>query len=147
MNPGFKYFKDRLLRINGILSKELLLRPDMVDSDDEPCLIVVKNGNTTGVTIGRATGMRSFVRDEMTGEESTELAIYGYNKKAGVFSAKGDSGALVVDGLGRMAGLLSGGTSKPLTETLDVSYVTPMWWLLPRIKAKYPHADLFRETF
>jgi len=89
----------------------------------------------------------SAIRNEKTGEESTELAIYGYDKKSGVFSAKGDSGALVVDGLGRMVGLLTGGTSKPLTETLDVSYATSLWWLLPRIKAKYPHADLIRKTF
>jgi len=110
----------------------------MLNSNNEPCLIVIKDGNTR---------MRSFVRNEKTGEESTELAIYCYNKKFGAFSAKGDSGALIVDGLGRMVGLLTGGTSKPLTETLDVSYVTPLWWLLPRNKAKYPHADLIRKTF
>jgi len=145
--PTFNYPDDRLLRIDGIVSKERLLSPDMLDSNKDPYLIVIKDGNTIGVTIGRATGMQSFVRNEKTGEESTELAIYGYVKKSGVFSAKGDSGALVVDGLGRMVGLLTGGTSKPLKETLDVSYATSLWWLLPCIKAKYPHADLIRKTF
>jgi len=145
--PAFEYPLDRLLRINGIISKELLLSPDMLDSNNEPCLLVIKDGNTTGVTIGRATGMESFVRDYVTGEESTELAVYNYDKDSNSFSAMGDSGSLIVDGLGRMAGLLTGGTSKSNLETVDVSYATPLWWLMLRIKAKYPHADLFRQAF
>ncbi|KAF8642055.1 hypothetical protein AX16_009711, partial [Volvariella volvacea WC 439] len=148
--PGkttFKYPEGRLLKISGILSKELLYDPDMVDGNDDPCLIVIKDGNTTGVTIGRMTGLESFTRDDKTGEEFIELAIYNYDKNSCVFSAKGDSGSLIVDGLGRMAGLLTGGSYKTLTATADVTYATPMWWLWARIKAKYPHADLFRTTF
>ena len=78
--PTFNYPDDQLLRIDGIVSKERLLSPDMLDSNNEPCLIVIKDGNTTGATIGRASGMQSFVRNEKTGEKSTELAIYCYNK-------------------------------------------------------------------
>ena len=36
--------------------------PDMWDVDGEPCLLVVKNGNASGTTIGRANGVFSVVR-------------------------------------------------------------------------------------
>lgn len=144
---AFEYPVGRQLRINGIISKELLIAPDLLDNNDQPCLIVLKDGNTTGITVGRATGMELFVRDDATGEESIELAIYNYTKGSGVFSAKGDSGSLIVDGLGRMAGLLTGGTSKGGSDRASVTYATPIWWLWGRIKEKYPHADLYRTTF
>ncbi|KZT19676.1 hypothetical protein NEOLEDRAFT_1232745, partial [Neolentinus lepideus HHB14362 ss-1] len=78
----FKYPSDRLLPLRGMISRELMRRPDMLDHDNEPCLIVIKNGNATGVIIGRATGLFSFVRDEDTGEESKEWAIYNYDKNS-----------------------------------------------------------------
>ena len=53
--------------------------------------------------------MESFVRDDDTGQEFIELAINNYDKRSGEFSQKGDSGSLIVDGLGRMVGA---GTSK-----------------------------------
>jgi hypothetical protein len=82
----------------------------MLDHDNEACLLVIKNGNTTDVTIRRATGIFSFVRDDDTGEESMEWAIYKYDNNSGVFSAPSDSGSITVDGLGRIGGLLTGGT-------------------------------------
>ena len=140
----FKYPENRQLRINGIVSKELLVKPDQRDDNNQPCLIVLKDGNTTDLTVGRATGMESFVRDDDTKEESKELAIYNYDKSSGVFSAKGDSGSLIVDGFGRMVGLLNGGTAKAGLKSADVTYAIPMYWLWPRIKAKYKYADLNR---
>jgi len=115
--------------------------------DDQPCFIVLKDGNSTDLTVGRATGMESFVHDDDTGQESIELAIYNYDKRSGEFSQKGDSGSLIVDGLGRMVGLLHSGTSKWGLDLADVTYATPMWWLWPRTKAKYPHADLNRVAW
>jgi len=78
---AFKYPEGRQLRINGIVSKELLVNPDLLNDNDLPCLIVPKDGDTTDLTVGCATGLESFVRDDGTEEESTELAIYKYNKK------------------------------------------------------------------
>jgi hypothetical protein len=41
--------------------------PDMFDVNHEPCLLVVKSGNTTGITIarsiGRANGVFSIVHE------------------------------------------------------------------------------------
>ncbi|KAH9933544.1 hypothetical protein B0H21DRAFT_825804 [Amylocystis lapponica] len=140
----FKYPSDRLLPLRDMISEELMCRPDMLDHDSEPCLIVIKSGNATGVTIGRATGIFSFVRVDDTGEESKEWAIYNYDENSGVFSAPGDSGSIVVDGRGRIGGLLTGGAGK--TETSDVTYVTPMFWLWPRIKEHFPNAHLNATT-
>jgi hypothetical protein len=113
----FKYPDDRLLPLCDMFTKELMREPDMLDHDNEACLLVIKSGNTTNITIRRATGIFSFVRDDDTGEESMEWAIYNYDNKSGVFSAPGDSGSIIVDGLGRIGGLLTGGTGK--TERSD----------------------------
>jgi hypothetical protein len=107
-------------------------------------LFVIKNGNATGVTIGRATGIFSFVRSNLSSQGSKEWAIYNYDNKSGVFSARGDSGSIIVDRLGRIGGLLTGGAGK--TETSDVTYATPMFWLWPRIKQHFPNAHLYPTT-
>jgi len=136
----FKYPSDRLLPLRDIITEELMRNPNMLDHDNEACLFVIKSGGTTGVTIGRATGIFSIVRADLSGQGSKEWAIYNYDNKSGVFSAPGDSGSVIVDGLGRIGGLLTGGTGK--TETSDVTYATPMWWLLPRIRKHFPNAHL-----
>jgi hypothetical protein len=140
----FKYPDNRLLPLGKILSEERMRDPDMLDHNNEPCLLVIKDGNATGVRIGRATGVFSFVRDEDTGEESMEWAIYNYDSNSGVFSAPGDSGSIVVTGLGDIGGMINGGTGK--TETSDVTYATPMFWLWPRVKTHFPHANLYPTT-
>ncbi|KAI0760742.1 hypothetical protein C8Q74DRAFT_251673 [Fomes fomentarius] len=137
----FKYPDDRLLRLHDTISKELMIEPDMLDHNNDPCLLVIKNGNATDVTIGRATGIFSFVRDDESGKESMEWAIYNYDSKSDVFSAPGDSGSIIVDGRGRVGGMLTGGAGR--TETSDVTYATPMWWLWPRIQQRFPNANMF----
>jgi hypothetical protein len=141
---AFKYPDGRLLPLRDMITEELMREPDMLDHDKEACLLVIKNGNATDVTIGRATGMFSFVRDKDTGQESREWAIFNYGDNSGVFSDYGDSGSIIVDGLGRIGGLLTGGTGK--AETLDITYATPMWWLWPRIKQHFPNAHLYPTT-
>ena len=142
----FKYPENRQLRIGGIVTKEHLANPDLFDSDGQPCLIVLKDGSTTDLTVERYAGLESFLCDK-GGVESIELAIYNYDKKSSPFSAKGDSGSLIFDGLGRMVGLLHSGKSKPGLSTAHVAYATPIWWLVGRIRAKYPYADFYRTTW
>ena len=62
-NWEFEYPVDRLLPLMGTITEDLMRKPDMWDSDGNPCLLVVKNGNATGTTIGRANGVFSIVRD------------------------------------------------------------------------------------
>jgi hypothetical protein len=142
----FKYPEGRLLPLRDIIPKDCMRKPGMLDHDGEPCLLVIKNGNATGVTIGRATGIFSFTREYFTNnthQTSMEWAIFPYDKKSGVFSALGDSGSIIVDGRGRIGGLLTAGAGKTCTESLDVTYATPFFWLFPRIKANgFPNAHL-----
>lgn len=123
-----------------------MAKPNTLDKDGAACLLVVKTGNATGTTFGRANGVYSFVREYFsngTHWTSKEWAILPYSQKDGAFSAVGDSGAVVADGHGRIGGMLTGGAGKT-AEDLDISYATPFWWLLPRIiKANgFPDAHL-----
>lgn len=89
-------------------------------------------------------GINSFVREyfpDGTQRTSKEWAILPYDHKSGAFSAPGDSGAIIVDGNGRIAGLLTGGAG--LTEATDVTYASPFYWLLQRIQNHFPNAHLY----
>ena len=119
--------------------------PDMWDVDGELCLLVVKNGDATGTTIGRANGVFSIVRDYFNDpsvyQTSMEWGIINYDGKSEVFSKPGDSGSIVADIRGRIGGMLTGGSGK--TERPDMTYATPFWWLLERIRANgFPNAHL-----
>jgi len=143
----FEYPGGRQLRINGILTRELLADPDLYGPDGEPCLVVMKDGSATDLTVGLYAGLESFVCDDL-GVESIELGIYNYDKKKGLtFSEKGDSGALVFDGEGRMVGQLHSGINKGGSTSNHVTYATPAHFLIRCIKAKYPHADFNRVTW
>jgi hypothetical protein len=140
----FKYPVGGLLQVKGVVEEEEIRQPTSLDENGEECLIVIKNGKSTGATIGRGTGMESFVREyHDSGMHSTsmEIAIYPYNHKDGAFSAPGDSGSIVLDGLGRVVGLLTGGSGT--TDTTDVTYVTPYFWVQEQIKKAFPDSHLY----
>ncbi|KAF8642657.1 hypothetical protein AX16_009453 [Volvariella volvacea WC 439] len=145
-NWTFEYPDNRLLPIRGVITKQLMRSPDMLDEDGEPCLLVVKNGNAAGTTLGRANGVFSIVRTYTAGGEvvtgtSMEWGIINYNSKADVFCKPGDSGSLVADIRGRAGGMITAGAGQ--TDSLDMTYATPMSWLLTRIKANgFPNAHL-----
>jgi hypothetical protein len=99
---------------------------------------------STGVTIGRGTDIESFVRvydDHGIKSTSMEIAIHPYSHKDGAFSACGDSGSIVVDGLGRIVGLLTG--SSGATDSTDVTYVTPYFRVEEQIKKAFPNSYLY----
>jgi hypothetical protein len=146
LQEGFKYPEGRQMRINGIVSQELLASPDLFDSEGKPCFIVLKQGSTTNLTVGRYAGLESFLCDE-NGVKSVEIAIYNFGERSGPFSDKGDSGALVFDSFGRMVALLHSGKSKSDLTSSYVTYCTPAWWLIPRIKKRYPYADFNRTAW
>ena len=141
---SFKYPVGGLLQVKGIVKEEEIRQPTLLDANGEECLIVIKHGKSTGVTIGRGTGIESFVReyhDYGIKSTSMEIAIYPYNHKDGAFSAPGDSGSIVVDGLGRIVGLLTGGSGT--TDSTDVTYVTPYFWVEEQIKKAFPDCYLY----
>jgi hypothetical protein len=141
----FTYPRGRLFQLRDIVKEDELRHPTMLDANGEECLLVVKNGTSTGVTIGRATGIMSFVREyfeDDAHETSMELAIYPYGNKDGAFSAPGDSGSIIADSKGRIVGHLTGGAGQ--TDSTDVTYATPFYWLFDeRIKEHFPNAYLY----
>jgi hypothetical protein len=129
----------------GTITDDLMRKPDMWDSNGEPCLLVVKNGNATGTTIGRANGVFSIVRDYFNdmsvNQTSMEWAIINYESKSEVFSEPGDSGSAIADIRGRIGGMITG--SSGMMDSSDMTYATPFWWLLGRIRANgFPNAHL-----
>jgi hypothetical protein len=59
----FKYPLGGLLQVNGVVKEAELRSPKRLDANGEECLLVVKNGKTTGVTIGRVAGIESVIPD------------------------------------------------------------------------------------
>ncbi|KAH8987390.1 hypothetical protein EDB86DRAFT_3065748 [Lactarius hatsudake] len=143
---SFEYPLDGLLPVEGVIAEDELRRPQMHDADGEPYFMVIKNGSATGTTIGCANGIKSFVRQHFPDgkhETSMEWAILGHGLRSRGFSAPGDSGAIIVDGEGRIGGLLTGGSGR--NESIDVTYATPFYWLLEeRIKTRFPNAHLYQ---
>lgn len=150
----FEYPYDRLLPLQDVISEDMMHHPDTVDHNGEPCLYVIKNGHTTGVTIGQATGVFSHVREyfpNQTSQTSMEWSILPYDndwrtppfvhQNSRTFATGGDSGSVIVDGHGHYGGLLTGGAGR--ISSFDITYATPIWWLLAVIKANgFPDAHL-----
>lgn len=145
---SFKYPRGGLLQLRDVVKEDELRHPTMLDANGEECLIVVKNGNTTGVTVGRATGIESFVReyddDGSIHSTSMEVAIYPYSHKDGAFSAPGDSGSVIADANSRIVGILTGGAGN--TDSTDITYASPYYWVENRIKKSFPDSYLYPIT-
>ena len=66
-----------------------------------------------------------------------ELPIYLYGTKDSTFSAPGDSGSIIADGKGCIAGHLISGAGK--TDSTDVMYAMPFYWLFDEhVKKCFP---------
>lgn len=129
----------------GLVTDDLMHNPDMWDSNGEPCLLVIKAGGATNTTIGRANGVfsivRTYFRDMAIHQTSMEWAILNYDSHSEIFSDKGDSGSIIADIRGRIGGMLTGGSGK--RDSSDITYATPFWWLLERIKSNgFPDVHL-----
>ncbi|KAJ7634708.1 hypothetical protein FB45DRAFT_865374 [Roridomyces roridus] len=147
---SFEYPDDGKLQVTVCAGELTLSMPNERDADGRRCLTVGKDGNSTDLTVGRYSGLQSFLRTE-TGVESMEVAVYnsGYS---GVepFSDKGDSGALVWYMAGKEAhivGQLHTGVNIGGPSSIYVSYCTPGWWLLEQVKKEYKFADFFRTSW
>jgi hypothetical protein len=96
--------------------------------------MVIKRGLKTGLTVGRANNIISYTRKYFEGippKDSKEWSIVGYDKSR-AFSEKGDSGAAIVDGQGRIGGLLTGGAG--IKTSLDITYATPISFIMNQIR-------------
>ncbi|KAJ6463459.1 hypothetical protein C8R45DRAFT_520868 [Mycena sanguinolenta] len=164
----FSFPSDRLLRLRGVIpAAELRLprprrRRDMLpdldsaepdEDEDDFGFVVLKSGRGSGLTIGRANNVFSYVRrrhpstDAVSISKEWPILPYLVEPSRG-FSAPGDSGAVVVDARGRMGGMITGGagcTAKPKgaegwakgrDAEIDVTYATPMEFVLRVIRGR-----------
>jgi hypothetical protein len=140
----FDYPAERLLKLRGILSAEEIRTPNNKDHKGDPMQYVIKRGLTT-LTIGCLTGFESHVRrySALGSRDSVEAAVYPYGNDSGPFSRGGDSGSIIVDALGKFVALLTGGTGP--TNSSDITFGSPMYWLWEIIKAEFPGANLYFE--
>ncbi|KAG8894346.1 hypothetical protein FRB99_001343, partial [Tulasnella sp. 403] len=133
----FQYPWDGLLKLKGTIPDEEMRHPITLSRDNGPFLTVLKRSNTTGLTVGHANDVFSYARyyhDDGTAETSKEWAILPFDSKSGAFSDKGDSGSVVVDFLGRIGGLLTGGAGVTTHPNFDIAYATPVNFLLKRMQ-------------
>ena len=63
-------------------------------------------------------------------QQTRIIQIPDWSSKSGPFSNKGESGAAIINGFGRIGGLLTGGTGP--TESSATTYTTPIDFLLER---------------
>ena len=134
----FEFPDDRLLRLRGTITEEEMRKPTTYDTNGEPGIMVLKLGKATDLTVGRASTVFSVTRPYFGPSqkglgESMEWAILPFDKKSGAFSARGDSGSVVVDGAGRIGGLLTGGSGT--TDSTDMTYVTPISFVMDTIRS------------
>jgi hypothetical protein len=140
----YEYPRHGLLQARGIIQANEIHNPTQLDANREQCLLVVKHGPATGTTIGRVSGMVSFVRkynEYGIKGRSTEIAVLPYGNAGGPFSALGDSGSIVLDRTGRILGMLTGGAGA--TDSTDVTYVTPYSFIDQDIKRSFPNSFLY----
>ncbi|KAF4467626.1 hypothetical protein FALBO_5494 [Fusarium albosuccineum] len=100
---------------------------------EDPVLVVAKRGQVSGLTIGCANEVRSVTRvtdgeADYISEEWCITHIDGCSH----FSEPGDSGACVFGLDGRIGGMITSGNGNRVP---DITYATPMEWLLEDIKA------------
>ncbi|KAI1788488.1 hypothetical protein LXA43DRAFT_974817 [Ganoderma leucocontextum] len=144
-SADYQYPADGLLQAYGIVQEDELRNPQHLDIYNQKCLLVVKNGTTTATTFGRVNGLESFIRHYPPygiNETSTEIAVLGYSKDHTRFSDSGDSGSIVLDRTGRIVGVLTTGGGG-LTDSTDISYITPYFDIHAQLTAKYPGIHLY----
>ncbi|CAL1712109.1 unnamed protein product [Somion occarium] len=125
---NYRYPRDGLLQAYGVVQDDEFRDPQHLDVHNEKCLLVVKNGLTTGTTVGRANGLESFTRiydDYDIKHTSTEIAVLPYDKMRSKFSDAGDSGSIVLARDGRIIGILTSGAGS--TDKTNITYLTPYW--------------------
>ncbi|KAF8554118.1 hypothetical protein OG21DRAFT_1484908 [Imleria badia] len=119
--PSFEYPGNRLLEFYGTIPDKDIWNPSpkTLDHDNDPCIMVMKRGHASDLT-------------DQSGQMSMEVAVLPRNSESGAFSKPGDSSSAVVDGKGRIAGLLTGGAGAD-SEAFDCTYVTSANFLIQRM--------------
>jgi hypothetical protein len=136
------------LKLRGTIKEDEMRKPNMYASYGDGCIVVLKRGVATGLTVGRALNSFAYVRNYIGANDaaivSKEWAVISYNESTGSFSGEGDSGSAVVDGAGRIGGITTTGCGTP--DGTDVTYVTPIDFVMEAIHGYKPLANAYIES-
>ncbi|KAL4077479.1 hypothetical protein J3A83DRAFT_4185865 [Scleroderma citrinum] len=143
--PSFIYPGNRLLTFYDTIPDKEMWKPSprTHNHDNKSCIMVIKRGYASGLTIGRLNTIRSFTRAHIQGQPgqmSKEVTILPHNTRSGAFSEPGNSGSAVIDGKGRLAGLLMGGAG--VTDMFDCTYITSISFIRKRMLGHSLKANL-----
>jgi hypothetical protein len=142
-----RYLLTVLLPSNSILTKlqvpELPKKPQGYDFLSEGNAVVgmaplsvddhvTKSGYETGTTYGRVSHIKHDCNLPGNSSLTSEYVVVGH--KGRLFASKGDSGAFVLNGHGKLAGLLIAGQ-----EELGTAYVTPIMEVIQDIQEVTGH--------
>ncbi|KAF7782999.1 hypothetical protein Agabi119p4_2375 [Agaricus bisporus var. burnettii] len=143
--PDFKYPFGRLFPAQGVVSLDELCYSNQQDPEGTNHFMVFKQGTATGATIGWMAGIKSVIRHhDVTGSRRTSMEVAVHSRHDdGPFSAPGDSGSIVVDGRGRIVGMIFGGSGLGTKKFADLTYITPYAWLEERIRKAFPDSFLY----
>ena len=144
----FKYPKDLLLTLGGMLTTDQVNNPSTLNLQGNPIRRVLKRGFTTHTTVGTLTRFMAFVRKYFpTGNlESFEIPILSHEHDTSTFSKGGDSGSLIVSVTSEFVALLTGGTNKG-TGGSDITFASPFEWVWDLVKEEFSGANLYFGSF
>jgi len=151
-----EFYPSGLIPINGTMPLSEFTQPNYVNKRGEKATPVFKNGLGTGTTVGGLNPLPSFVRfapehGMESGNVSLATGVLPFGKSnngfarcngstkrvsSRSFSEQGDSGALILNGGGRIVALLIAGAGS--SEGTDITYGTPYCEVEQQIKEAYP---------
>ncbi|KFY09682.1 hypothetical protein V492_05388 [Pseudogymnoascus sp. VKM F-4246] len=104
---------------------------------------VFKHGRTSGWTIGALNEIRSGCRFG-DGCETTEYCVVNI-PTLNYFSYQGDSGACILDTNCNIVGMLHSGNGENVPYGAEITYFTPMEWIIQDIKDSFKTEDVVIE--
>jgi hypothetical protein len=128
------YPGDHLLGLRGIITDEEMRNPTMYDQNNDPRIMAIKRGRTTGLAVGRANDTLSYTRNYLSDNDFgvPRSGLFCPSTRGPASSLPRATQAVVVDGAGRTGGVLTGGGGT--TDSSDLSYVTPIDFVLKIIR-------------
>ncbi|KAF9503584.1 hypothetical protein BS47DRAFT_1378384 [Hydnum rufescens UP504] len=101
-NWKFKYPRDRLLPLIGVLTNELMHTLTLAIPLTPPSAVLMES----------SLSLREYFTDMSVNRTSLEWAIVNYAPSRKSFSAPGDSGSIIADICGRIGGMLTAGSGR-----------------------------------
>ncbi|KAK4683861.1 hypothetical protein P7C73_g6356, partial [Tremellales sp. Uapishka_1] len=148
----FGFPSDRVLRLSGIIPLTELGKPTTFDivrdkygakKTEYRHLKVMKHGQRSNITFGRGNAVMSLVRTEdwnggQSSGQSVKWPIFA-EYPSHIFADRGDSGAAVFDGRGRIGGMIVGGCTTKPDETSEcfLTYTTPAEFIFQHLRETF----------